>query len=72
MDADSKQTLDISEDDIYEAMKEIDGYLDITPGDFKALYGVAHRHAIKVDGDILYCSCQEEKWIRKKPIKTRG
>ena len=46
MDADSKQTLDISEDDIYEAMKEIDGYLDITPGDFKALYGVAHRHAI--------------------------
>ena len=46
MDADSKQTSDISEDDIYEAMKEIDGYLDITPGDFKALYGVAHRHAI--------------------------
>jgi CBS domain-containing membrane protein len=46
MDVASKQTLDISEDDIYEAMKEIDGYLDITPGDFKALYGVAHRHAI--------------------------
>lgn len=46
MDVDSNQTLHISEDDIYEAMKEIDGYLDITPGDFKALYGVAHRHAI--------------------------
>ena len=40
------QTSEISEDDIYEAMKEIDGYLDITPGDFKALYGLAHRHAI--------------------------
>jgi CBS domain-containing membrane protein len=46
MDVDSNHPFDISEDDIYEAMKEIDGYLDITPGDFKALYGVAHRHAI--------------------------
>ncbi len=46
MDSDSNRAFDISEDDIYEAMKEIEGYLDITPGDFKALYAVAHRHAI--------------------------
>ena len=46
MDTDSNHPFDISEDDIYEAMKEIEGYLDITPGDFKALYGLAHRHAI--------------------------
>jgi len=46
MDANLNQSSDISEDDIYEAMKEIDGYLDITPGDFKALYALAHRHAI--------------------------
>ena len=26
-------------------MKEIQGYLDITPGDFKEIYGFAFRHA---------------------------
>jgi CBS domain-containing membrane protein len=46
MDDNSNHHFDISEDDIYEAMKQIEGYLDITPGDFKALYGLAHRHAI--------------------------
>jgi CBS domain-containing membrane protein len=46
MDSDSNQAVNISEEDIYEAMKEMDGYVDITPGDFKALYEVAHRHAI--------------------------
>lgn len=46
MDTDSNHLFDISEDDIYEAMKDIEGYLDITPGDFRALYGLAHRHAI--------------------------
>ncbi len=30
--------LDISDEDIYGAMKEIPGYLDITPGDFKELF----------------------------------
>ena len=39
--------MDISDDDILEAMKEIDGYLDITPGDFKEIYGFAYRHAIE-------------------------
>ena len=37
---------DISDDDIYEAMKDIEGYLDITPGDFKTLYRFAYKHAI--------------------------
>jgi CBS domain-containing membrane protein len=36
----------VSDEDIYEAMKSIPGYLDITPGDFKELYQVAHRHAV--------------------------
>jgi CBS-domain-containing membrane protein len=31
-------SLELSDDDIYNAMKEIPGYLDITPGDFKDLY----------------------------------
>ncbi|MEZ0329208.1 MAG: CBS domain-containing protein [Dissulfuribacterales bacterium] len=37
----------ISEEDIYEAMKTISGYLDITPDDFALLYRAAFRHAIE-------------------------
>jgi CBS domain-containing protein len=39
------QFVDISEDDILEAMKHIRGYLDITPGDFREVYGFAYQHA---------------------------
>jgi CBS-domain-containing membrane protein len=38
--------VDISDDDIYEAMSEIPGYLDITPGDFKEIYLKAYQHAL--------------------------
>ena len=37
--------IEISDDDIYEAMKDIRGYLDITPADVKELYGLAYHHA---------------------------
>lgn len=37
---------DIAEEDVYEAMKAIEGYLDITPEDFKILYGLAYKHAV--------------------------
>ncbi len=36
----------LSDEDIYEAMKDIPGYLDITPEDFKDLYHHAYRHAL--------------------------
>lgn len=36
----------ISDEDVYEAMKEISGYLDITPADFKELYAYSYRHAL--------------------------
>lgn len=36
---------EISDEDIFAAMKEISGYLDITPGDFKEVYHLAFRHA---------------------------
>jgi CBS domain-containing membrane protein len=39
--------MDISDDDILNAMKNISGYLDITPGDFKEIYRFAYRHAIE-------------------------
>ena len=38
--------MDISDDDILKAMKEISGNLDITPGDFKEIYRFAYRHAL--------------------------
>lgn len=37
----------ISDDDIYKAMKEIPGYLDITTGDFKDIFLHAFKHAIE-------------------------
>lgn len=38
--------IDISNEDIIEAMKEIPGYLDITPKDFLELYNTAYKHAL--------------------------
>jgi CBS domain-containing membrane protein len=37
----------LTDQDVYEAMKSISGYLDITPGDFKELYCHAYRHAVE-------------------------
>ena len=37
----------ISEQDVIEAMKAIPGYLDITPGDFKEVYQAAYALAVK-------------------------
>ena len=37
---------EISDSDIFEAMKEIPGYLDITPSDLKEIYRHALRHAL--------------------------
>lgn len=42
-----RRPVDISDDDIYDAMKEIPGYLDITPGDFKEVYRSAFQYAIE-------------------------
>ena len=39
--------VDISDEDILEAMKDIQGYLDITPGDFKEMYHRAYHHALE-------------------------
>ena len=46
-DPPDRQCPDISDDDIYEAMKEIPGYLDITPADLKEIYRHAFRHALE-------------------------
>ncbi|HYQ48112.1 MAG TPA: CBS domain-containing protein [Thermodesulfovibrionales bacterium] len=52
--------VEISDDDIYEAMKDIRGYLDITPADVKELYGLAYHHAY----ERIACS------VRAKDVMT--
>lgn len=39
--------IDLSELDVIAAMKEIPGYIDITPGDFKEVFRVAYAHALE-------------------------
>ena len=39
--------VDISESDILAAMKDIQGYIDISPGDFKEVFQVAYSHAVQ-------------------------
>jgi len=38
--------MDLSDEDILDAMQHIPGYLDITTEDFREVYHLAHRHAI--------------------------
>ena len=45
--------MEISDKDIYKAMKDIPGYLDITTGDFKELYRLTYRHALKRIADSI-------------------
>lgn len=39
--------IEISDSDVYEAMKDIQGYLDITPADLKEIYKFAYQHALQ-------------------------
>ena len=42
----SGNPIDISDDDILDAMKKMEGYVDITTGDFKEVYRFAYQHAM--------------------------
>ena len=39
--------IEMSDEDILDAMKSISGYLDITPGDFKEIFSHAYRYAVE-------------------------
>ena len=39
--------VDISDADVIAAMKEIQGYIDITPGDFREIFHIAYAHAMR-------------------------
>ena len=56
---------DISDEDIFQAMAEMSGYVDITPEDFKEIYTHAYEHAhIKISSkktaDQLPVICPEQ------------
>ncbi len=39
--------MDLTDDDILDAMRHIPGYLDISTEDFRSIYHLAHRHALE-------------------------
>ena len=44
--ADEATEVELDDEDILDAMRQIPGYLDITTGDFRTIYHLAHRHAL--------------------------
>jgi CBS domain-containing membrane protein len=59
--------VDISDKDVYEAMKDISGYLDITPSDFKEVYMRAYQHAIR----RIMCSVKARDTMNGSVITVR-
>jgi len=59
-DSDEIAHVELSDEDIVDAMKHIEGYLDITAEDFKEVYALAHRHA----EDRLLGALQAERLMR--------
>ena len=39
--------IDISEQDVIAAMKDIQGYIDVSPGDFREIFTIAYKHALQ-------------------------
>jgi CBS-domain-containing membrane protein len=53
--------VDLADQDILDAMGEIDGYLDISTADARAVYRLAHRHAL----ERLFRGISAEKLMRR-------
>jgi CBS-domain-containing membrane protein len=52
--------LELSDDDILDAMQHIPGYIDITTSDFRAIYHLAHAHAL----ERLFSSIRASRLMR--------
>jgi CBS domain-containing membrane protein len=44
---DEAQEIELTDEDILDAMQHIPGYLDITTADFRIIYHLAHHHAVE-------------------------
>ena len=59
--------VDLKEEDIFAAMQEIPGYLDITPGDFKEIYALAFQHALERlnrEATVAEIMTREVVWVK--------
>lgn len=52
--------LELSDEDILDAMRHIPGYLDISTEDFRLVYHLAHRHAV----ERLFAGLRAERLMR--------
>lgn len=59
--------IEMSDDDIYEAMKDMRGYLDITPADVRELYRLAYHHAF----ERIACSVRAQDVMTAPVISVR-
>jgi CBS domain-containing membrane protein len=60
--------LDMTDQDILEAMKSIPGYLDITPADFKEVYLHAYQQAVeRLSRSVMARDIMTENVVRVKP-----
>ena len=67
--------MELTDDDILDAMRHIPGYLDITTEDFRSIYRLAHRHAlgrlfVGVTAARLMRSAIEPLWPEMKMDKA--
>jgi len=64
----SDPKLELTDDDILDAMQHIPGYLDITTEDFRTIYHLAHRHAL----ERAFSGIKAGRLMRKpiKPLYT--
>lgn len=62
MNPDDLPELELSDDDILDAMKHIPGYIDISTEDFREIYHLAHRHAV----ERLFGRVRAESLMRTK------
>ena len=61
-------SIELSDADVLDAMTSIQGYIDITPKDFKEIYQIAFRHAI----DRLSRSVRAEDIMTRNVIWVRA
>mgnify|MGYP001203927530 CR=1 FL=1 len=47
LDKESCSAIDLSDQDVIVAMKQIQGYIDISPGDFREVFRLAYTHALR-------------------------
>ncbi len=60
--------IELKEEDIVAAMQKIPGYLDITPGDFKEIYGLAFQHALeRLKREVTVAEIMTREVVAVKP-----